>query len=59
MNKKSYQTPIVRVVALRAAAIICTSPGGEGTGVHDDDPQNPGGAMIREYKGSIDWDDWN
>lgn len=27
MNKKSYQTPIVRVVALRAAAIICTSPG--------------------------------
>ncbi len=26
MNKKSYQAPIVRVVALRAAAIVCASP---------------------------------
>ena len=27
MNQKSYQAPIVRVVAHRAAAIVCASPG--------------------------------
>ena len=28
MNKKDYQKPALRVVALRAAAIVCGSPAG-------------------------------
>ena len=52
MNKKSYQTPIVRVVALRAAAIICTSPG-QAAQVH-----NTVGRSDTQYSRSTSsWDD--
>lgn len=59
MAKKDYQQPTLHIVKIQQTHIICSSPGGEGTGVHDDDPQPPSGAMSREYKGNIDWDDWN
>ena len=51
MNKKSYQTPIVRVVALRAAAIICTSPG-QAVQVH-----NTVGRDTQFSRSTGSWDD--
>jgi len=59
MAKKVYQQPTLHIVKIQQAHIICTSPGGEGTGVHTDDSQDPSGAMTREYRGGSDWDDWD
>ncbi len=49
MEKRYYQKPTLHIVKIQQTHIICNSPEGvEGTGVHDDDPQPPGGAMTRE-----------
>ena len=48
MEKRYYQKPTLHIVKIQQTHIICNSPEGEGTGVHNDDPQPPGGAMTRE-----------
>lgn len=56
MEKQYYQKPTLYIVKIQQAHIICISGNdGEGTGVHDDDPQHPGGAMTRESSGV--WDE--
>ena len=54
MEKRYYQKPTLHIVKIQQTHIICNSPEGEGTGVHNDDPQPPGGAMTRESSGV--WD---
>ena len=51
--KKDYIKPTQRIITIQSACIICQSGG---TGVHNDDPQHPGGAMSRSYY-LTDWDD--
>lgn len=53
MEKRYYQKPTQHIVKIQQAHIICNSP--EGTGVHNDDPQHPSGAMTRES--SSVWDE--
>lgn len=53
MAKKVYQQPTLHIVKIQYG---CHLLAGSGTGYHTDDPQNPGGAMSREYD-SFDWDE--
>lgn len=53
--KKDYTKPAQHIIMIQPTSIICQSTG---TGVHNDDPQPPGGAMIRRHH-LTDWDVWD
>lgn len=52
MKKKTYQQPALQIVTIKKQPQILSGSGG--TGIHDDDPQPPGGAMSRDNDG---WED--
>ena len=49
MKKKAYQQPALQIVTIEEQPQILSGSGG--TGVHNDDPQPPGGAMSRDNDG--------
>ena len=53
MNKKVYQQPVLHIVTIEFQYHLLN-----GTGVHDDDSQNPGNAMSRRRNRWDDEDDW-